>query len=123
MAGTKLKEDDLSDAMRLTLEEYVKHRFLETPKAVKKSLDLEGNHNARAHLEVFYRSEYYRERSDDLEGMLVYCYRNLAAAKSVLQFLAEEGAIDDEQIREMWEKSLEEQGQITGVPVELGWKK
>lgn len=113
---TKDRKEDLPSFMALGHDEYVRSRFEDMPEGVKTYLELAEDFDARAHLEVCFRSEWYRRRHDQMQALMIRSYKKFLAAKAVLTILQEEAGVDDSKIEELLLNAFMAIGDIEKIP-------
>lgn len=84
MSSEKMKRE-WPDPSVVGPDEYVLKRFENMPPLVKDYLDLGDNDDARAHLEVLFRSEYHRFRHSMVNRLAKKAYTRFLAAKMVIE--------------------------------------
>jgi len=117
------EENKYPNPVSMSQEDYVKRRFSELPKEVSEYLDLSTN-DARAHLEVLFRAEYYRYRNGETDKVLHELYQHYMAAKTVIcaiQKSKKGTVIDDDFVLRFWKHALEQMKPVDELPMDFGW--
>lgn len=110
------KKDGAPLYMELEQAEYVRSRFNAMPKEVKNFFRLEDDFDARAHMEVCFRAEWYRLRHDQMQMLMVRAYKKHLAAKAVLKIFQNETGVDDARLEELLLNAFVAIGDVEQIP-------
>jgi hypothetical protein len=112
----KNKKNKLPGFMELGHADYVKHRFEELPAEAKKFFELSSDMDARAHLEVSFRAEWYRKRHDQMQALMLRAYKKYLATKTVLRRLQVDAGMKTEDLDELLLEAFLSVGEIDQIP-------